>query len=330
MKPTQMQRLRIGLALGSGSARGWSHIGIIESLAEEGIEADIVCGTSMGALVGAAYVAGQLTPLRKWAEAVSWREIVGLMDLRLLRGGLINGKQIVGFLRSLEVAGPIGDFDKAYAAIATDLTTGSEVQLTTGHVEDAVRASIALPGIFSPKKIDDRWLVDGGLVNPVPVTACRALGADIVIAVNLNGDRVGRRLNRALAAKPQPETRNGSGDFLERIQNQMPMAIRRHATLLAPRLLQLGFAGPGYFDVIANSINIMQAQITTSRLAAERPDIVLTPNLRYVGLLEFNRAPEAIAAGRACVADALPDIRAQIEARERVASRQRDLQGEAR
>jgi NTE family protein len=320
MHPLPTRRPRIGLALGSGSARGWSHIGVIEALLQEGIEPDIVCGTSMGALVGAAFVAGQLTALRNWAEVVSWREIVGLLDLRILRGGLINGKQIVGFLRGLDVAGPIGNFDKPFAAIATDLMTGQEVQITTGHIEDAVRASIALPGIFSPKKIDDNWLLDGGMVNPVPVSACRALGADIVIAVNLNGDRVGRRLARSLTEKkpqepqaPAEKPRSGGKDFLDRIQRQMPLAIRRHAALLAPRLLQFGFAGPGYFEVIATSINIMQAQITMSRLAAERPEVTLTPNLRYIGLLEFNRGAEAIAEGRACVTRSLADIRSHLE-----------------
>jgi NTE family protein len=320
MSSRPARRPRIGLALGSGSARGWSHVGIIEALVEEGIEPDIVCGTSMGALVGAAYVAGQLTRLRNWAEAVTWRGIVGLLDLRLLRGGLINGNQIVGFLRGLDVAGPIGNFDKPYAAIATDLTTGQEIQLTTGHIEDAVRASIALPGIFSPKRIEDHWLVDGGLVNPVPVSACRALGADVVIAINLNGDRVGRRLTRAKTEKAPGEGRNGGKDFLDRIQSQMPVAIRRQAALLAPRLLQLGFAGPGYFDVIANSINIMQAQITMSRLATERPNVILAPNLRNIGLLEFNRAGEAIAEGRACVARALPEIRSEVESLDHAAA----------
>ena len=171
-----MARPRIGLALGSGSARGWSHIGIIESLLEAGIEPDIVCGTSMGSFVGAAYVTGQLPRLRVWAEAVSWREIVRLLDLRLIRGGLIDGRQIMGFLRGLDMAGPIERIQKPYAAVATDLMTGEEVWLTTGPIDEAIRASIALPGILSPARIDDKWLVDGGLVNPVPVGVPGARG----------------------------------------------------------------------------------------------------------------------------------------------------------
>jgi NTE family protein len=157
---------RIGLALGSGSARGWSHIGIIESLAEAGIEADIVCGTSMGSLVGAAYVAGRLTELRQWAETATWREIVGLMDVRLSGGGLINGKQVVSFLRGLGVEEPIESYAKRYAAVATDLVSGREIWLESGPIHEAVRASIALPGILSPANVGGKWLVDGGQRRP--------------------------------------------------------------------------------------------------------------------------------------------------------------------
>lgn len=304
-----MARPRIGLALGSGSARGWSHIGVIEALLEAGIEPDIVCGTSMGALVGAAHAAGKLSELGEWAETVNWREVVRLLDPRLLRGGLIDGRQIVRFMHRFGISGPIEDLAIPFAAVATDLATGEEVVLTRGPLDDAVRASIALPGIFSPGVIDDRWLLDGGLVNPVPVSACRALGADVVIAVNLNGIHLRQRRSVATLAERTAASRKTRRDFLKRIEEQMPPAIRVQAALIAPRLLPTGTASPGYFDVLASSIYIMQDQITRVRLAAERPQVVLNPNLRNVGLLEFNRAKEAVAAGRACATDALPEIR---------------------
>jgi NTE family protein len=307
-----MARAKIGLALGSGSARGWSHIGIIEALAEAGIEPDIVCGTSMGSLVGAAYITGRMTPLRVWAEAVSWREIVGMLDIRLMRGGLMDGRQIMGFLRSLEMAGSIEDAPKPFAAVATDLMTGEEIWLTAGPIVDAVRASIALPGIFSPARVDGKWLVDGGLVNPVPVSVCRALGAEIVIAVNLNSDLIGRRARGAILGRRQRSGPKARKDFLERLKKQMPVALRRPAGKLAPLLIERGESSPGYFDVLANAIYIMQDQITQARLATEKPNVVLAPTLRNIGLLDFNRAAEAIAEGRACVARSLPDIRAHI------------------
>jgi NTE family protein len=299
---------RIGLALGSGSARGWAHIGVIESLAEAGIEADIVCGTSMGSLVGAAYVAGRLTELRQWAETATWREIVGLMDVRLSGGGLINGKQVVSFLRGLGVEESIESYAKRYAAVATDLVSGREIWLESGPIHEAVRASIALPGILSPASVGGKWLVDGGLSNPVPVSVCRALGAEVIIAVNLNGDLLGRRF----ASEPDAETTLPSrlpSDFFDRMLKELPAPLREQATQIAPRLLSKGPSTPGYFDVLSNCINIMQDHITRARLAGEPPHVMLTPRLRDIGLMEFNRAKEAIAEGRYCVKQALPMLR---------------------
>jgi len=302
-----MTHPRIGLALGSGSARGWSHIGVIDSLIAAGIVPDIVCGTSIGALVGATYVAGRLTELRQWAEAATWREIIGLMDVRLSGGGLMDGRQVVEFLRGLGIAAPIESYARPYAAVATDLVTGREIWLQSGPIHEAVRASIALPGIFSPARIDGRWLVDGGLANPVPVSVCRALGADVIIAVNLNGDLLGRRFESAPDAPAAPA--GVPGEFLGRVLSQMPAALREQVAQIAPRLLPQGPASPGYFDVLANSINIMQDHITRTRLAGEPPHVMLVPRLRDIGLMEFNRAPEAIAEGRACVEQALPMLR---------------------
>jgi NTE family protein len=299
---------RIGLALGSGSARGWAHIGVIESLAEAGIEADIVCGTSMGSLVGAAYVAGRLTELRQWAETATWREIVGLMDVRLSGGGLINGKQVVSFLRGLGVEESIESYAKRYAAVATDLVSGREIWLESGPIHEAVRASIALPGILSPASVGGKWLVDGGLSNPVPVSVCRALGAEVIIAVNLNGDLLGRRF----ASEPDAETTLPSrlpSDFFDRMLKELPAPLREQATQIAPRLLSKGPSTPGYFDVLSNCINIMQDHITRARLAGEPPHVMLAPRLRDIGLMEFNRAKEAIAEGRYCVEQALPMLR---------------------
>lgn len=303
-----MSTPRIGLALGSGSARGWSHIGIIDALAEAGIEADIVCGTSVGSLVGAAYVAGHLADLRRWAERATWREIVPFMDVRLSGGGVIEGNAIVTWLRGLGVDGPIESCAKRYAAIATDLATGREVWLERGPILEAVRASIALPGILSPVKVDDRWLVDGGLSNPVPVSVCRALGADVIIAVNLNGDLLGRRLVNepgANAALP-PQMSN---EFIAGVLKQLPPPLREQANQIVQRLLPQWPTAPGYFQVLANSINIMQDYVTRARLAGEPPHVMLAPRLRDIGLMEYNRAAEAIAEGRYCVEQAMPMLR---------------------
>lgn len=301
-------RPRIGLALGSGAARGWAHIGVLEALHEAGIEPDIVCGTSMGALVGAAYVADHLPALKEFAQDLSWRQVVSLLDVRLSGGGLVDGARIVAMLNERGIAGPIEDYGKPFAAVATDLETGAEVRLREGQIQDAVRASISLPGIFSPAQIGDRLLVDGGLVNPVPVSVCRALGADVIIAVNLNGDIV-----RPFDATGRPRLRGpslrASPEFLNRLKAQIPPAIRDQVASIAPNLLEPAPASPGYFDVLMNSINIMQDQITRARLAGDPPHVLLVPRLRTVGLLEFNRAEECIVEGHACVEQALPAIR---------------------
>jgi NTE family protein len=299
---------RIGLALGSGSARGWSHIGVIDALGEAGIEADIVCGTSIGSLVGAAYVAGRLAELRRWAENVTRREIVAMLDIRLSGGGLVDGSRVVAWLKGIGVDGPIESYAKRYAAIATDLATGREVWFERGPILDAVRASIALPGILSPAKIDERWLVDGGLSNPVPVSVCRALGADVIIAVNLNGDLLGRRFSdeRPADAILPSQVPN---ELLAGVLEQVPPGLREQATQIIQRLLPRRPVAPGYFQVLTNSINIMQDYVTRARLAGEPPHVMLAPRLRDIGLMEYNRAAEAMAEGRSCVEQAMPTLR---------------------
>ncbi len=300
-----MARPKIGLALGSGSARGWSHIGVIEGLAEAGIEPDIVCGCSIGSLVGAAYVTGRLAELKSFAEGLNWRQIASLLDVQLSAGGLVGGEEVVALLRRLEIKSDIKDTRKPYAAVATDLETGREIWLREGRIEDAVRASISLPGIFSPARLDSRWLVDGGLVNPVPVSICRALGADVTIAVNLNGDLVGRLGKRGPSGALSQE-------FLKRALDNVPAMLRAQASAILPKLMPDEKTSLGYFDVLMTSINVMQDQITRARLAGEPPHVMLVPRLGHLSLMEFNRASEAIAEGRAAVEQALPLIRRYI------------------
>ena len=304
-----MTKPKIGIALGSGAARGWSHIGVLQALAEEGIEPDIVCGCSMGALVGAAYVAGELETLEKRARTINWREIARYVDIDLTNGGLIEGKRILSFMQTIKEDATIESFETPFAAIATDLLTGREIWLQQGSIVDAVRASMALPGLFSPVKLDGKWLVDGGLVNPVPVSACRALGADIIIAVNLNGGLVGKHTHPSLAEKTQDNPASSSMDILEGLFKNVPSSISKSLKKIVPDLLVSGSATPGYFDVSASALNIMQDQITRSRLAGEPPHIMFTPRLRDLGILEFNRAEEAIAEGRNSVRRSLPILR---------------------
>jgi NTE family protein len=304
-----MSRPRIGLALGSGSARGWSHIGVIQALGEAGIEPDIVCGSSIGALVGAAYVAGELEALEKWAREISWRQIVRFLDVSLSSGGLIEGRRIMSFFSELHEDTTIESLSRPFVAVAADLVSGREIWLREGSVTEAVRASIALPGILSPVRKDDWCLIDGGVVNPVPVSACRALGAEVIIAVNLNSDLVGRHGIPKRLAEGEGRAREPEPDFLARLSGDLPAGIRNSVNALATQLLGARAVGPGYFDVIAGAINIMQDQITRSRLAGEPPHVMLMPRLSEIGLLEFDRADETIAEGRRSVEQMLPVLR---------------------
>ncbi len=305
-----MQRSKIGLALGSGAARGWSHIGVIEALVEAGFAPDIVCGTSMGALVGGAFATRRLPALKDWALAADWKAVTALVDVNLMSGGLVDGGRIVDWLAGIGIAGDIETLAVPYAAVATDLSTGREVWLQSGPLDRAIRASIALPGIFSPMEIDGRWLVDGGLVNPVPVSLCRALGADFIIAVNLNEDLLGRRLTKAVSEAASPPETGKAGGLMDTLK-AMPASIR--AQLSRFRLFGANGHTPGYFDVLANSINIMQDHITRSRLAGEPPHVQILPRLVDLGLLDFHHAGTAIAEGRAATDRVLPIIEAKLK-----------------
>lgn len=312
-QPSRMAKApqrKIALVLGSGAARGWSHIGVIRALEEAGIYPTLVCGTSVGAVVGAALAAGRLNQLESWISGLNQMDILSLLDRGLGNGGLVNGGKLMDAFANQVGDGRIEDMELEFAAVATDIENGREVWLKTGSAIDAVRASIAIPGIFSPVCIDDRWLVDGGLVNPVPVSTARALGADFVIAVNLNGDLVGTPGARRRYARPD-SAKDDSRSLLAKARNWL--AIRRRWAMVGKALLSGSRADeretPGILSVIADSIDIMQDRITRARLAGEPPDVLISPRLGHVGILEFDRAEEVIRIGRECTENQLDEIK---------------------
>jgi NTE family protein len=282
-------RPRVGLALGSGSARGWAHIGVIRALEQAGVRPDLVCGTSIGALIGAAYVAGELDRFEHWVRGVGIKEVVGFMDVSF-RSGLFRGERLMDFLRRNWADRPIEVLPVPFAAVATSLHNGAEIWLRRGSTVEAVRASIAVPGLFAPVLTNGMVLVDGGLVNPVPVSLARAMGADIVIAVDLGSDILGRHLR----ASPPGEASFGVvGDWIRKLQENLGSSIPAYPCD-EPTL-------PNIFDVIASSINIMQVRIARSRMAGEPPDLIVAPRLAHLRLLDFHRAEEAIEEGRCAV-----------------------------
>ncbi len=291
-------KAKIGIALGGGAARGWAHIGILNALAEMGIKPDVIAGTSIGALVGSAYANSQEKELEAWVRSLTWKEIVGFLDVSVIPGGLIEGDKLIEFARSRAPDTDIESLPTPFGAVATELSSGREVWMREGNLLDAVRASISLPGLFKPVRRDGAWLIDGGLVNPVPVSLCRAMGADRVIAVNLNAGVVGS--HRHIRA-PKKRDEKPENNIWDRISDSFKQKLNEQKKNLLKQVLGENHDSPGSFEVMAGSINIMQERITRSRLAGDPPDVLLEPKLAHIGLMDFDRADEAIEVGRQCV-----------------------------
>jgi len=289
-----IRRPVIGLALGGGAARGFAHIGIVKTLVAHGILPNVVVGTSIGAVIGGAYASGHLDTLEQWARSLQPRSVLGYLDIRLNGSGLIGGAKLAAGLEAAIGQSLIEDLPVKFATVATEVRTGHEIWLTRGRMVDAMRASYALPGIFSPVLIGDRWLVDGALVNPVPVSAARAMGAEIVIAANLSSDVFthsttiyshGPSADVAVSVVPQaeiPPPKRGLGKFFS-----------------AERTMKREFFGgggrPGISTVMVDAFNIMQDRITRARLAGDPPDLLISPRVGQIGWFDFHRADDLIA-----------------------------------
>lgn len=290
----------LGLALGGGAAKGWAHIGVLQELERLGLRPQVVCGTSIGALVGAVYASDQLEAFSDWVQSLTVRDVLGLMDFSF-SGGVIKGEKLFEFFQERHQNPDIQDLDLAFAAVATDMRNGRETWVDRGPVLQAARASCALPGLFSPVQHEGHWMLDGGLVNPVPVSVCRALGADVVLAVNLNHLPAGRQIAR-------PNRRNMAEDKAGEQDEGLWQKV-------------IGFLGsddddedPGFFDVMTASVNIMQDRITRSRMAGDPAEEVLAPELGDFAIMDFHRAGEAIAEGQRLTREAGPRLQAWLGA----------------
>ncbi|HET7681605.1 MAG TPA: patatin-like phospholipase family protein [Xanthobacteraceae bacterium] len=291
--PVAPKRPSVALALGGGAARGFAHIGVLRALVARGITPDIIVGTSIGAVAGGCFAGGALDTLEHWARGLTVRGVLGYLDVSLSGSGLIGGNRLAGHLENALAKTMIEDLPIRFAAIATEVRTGHEIWLTHGRLVEALRASYALPGIFPPVRIGGRWLVDGALVNPVPVSAARALGARVVIAVNLNADQFGRGITIVSHGSDASDE-----EPMEELEKQ---PSRIGAFFSAERLLKRQFLGnadrPGLSTVMVDAFNVMQDRITRSRLAGDPPDVSINPRLGRVGWFDFHRAEEAIKLG---------------------------------
>jgi len=290
-----MAKAIIGLALGGGAARGLAHIGVIEALIEAGLEPEIIAGTSIGAVAGGYYAAGRLDELRDFVRGLTLRRLLRYLDVNLAGSSLMTGKRLEKTLWTQIGDTQIETLPKKFVAIATELGTGQEVWLTKGSLAAALRASYALPGILKPVRIGGRWLMDGALVNPVPVSAARAFGAQFVIAVSLNS---GNYIRNALfpveaeAALDQRAEINGNEDKPRK---------NRFASVKRQMFARRRDGAPGIPRVMLEAFNITQHRIARSRLAGDPPDATIQVHLDGFGLFDFHKAEHAIEQGRAAV-----------------------------
>ncbi len=304
---------KIGLALGGGAARGWAHIGVLRALTQAGIVPDIVAGTSIGAVVGGCFAAGRLDELEGFARDLTRRKVFGYLDFNLSGSGLITGQRLVarldGHLKDMHIE----ELATRFVAVATEIGTGQEVWLSRGRLVDAMRASYALPGIFKPVSINDRWLFDGALVNPVPVSVCRALGARYVIAVNLNSDLCGRGAVMSDAPTAPEAVQGWAGRGLLNGKNG-----RGARKLLQRQIFGSGDLSPGISTVMVDAFNIVQDRIARSRLAGDPPDAIINPRLAGIGLFDFHHADELIWRGVAATQRELDVLAREVAARRSV------------
>jgi NTE family protein len=281
----------IGIALGGGAARGWAHIGVLEALRERGVDPQVVSGASIGALVGAALAGGKLAELKAWVLELRRLDVLKLLDASL-GSGVIEGNRVMRAIEAILTDRDIRDLDRPFGAVATDLHRGRTVWLREGSTIAAVRASCALPGLLKPVRRDDAWLLDGGLVDPVPVTLCRMLGADVVIAVNLSPYR--HRLPRPL---PASEERQPADTILQREEVSYLGRVQHYVQ----GLFETGDIPierePALLDVMSSAINIMQERVARSRLAGDPPELEIVPDVQDIGLMDFHRAELAVQRG---------------------------------
>lgn len=326
--------MKIGIALGAGAARGWTHIGIIQALEKLGIKIDVVAGCSIGAYVGAAYASNKLEGLKEWSCSLTDWQVLSLMGVGLRKGGIVSGQKVFDKLASDFCVETYEQMHKPFASVATDLYSGREVIFNSGPIGNTIQASCAIPALFAPVPYEDRWLVDGAVVNPVPVNLCRQLGADFVIAVNLNADFRPLRLERLRL--DHEENQRKTEDFFTKSQNVLrqwfsfenkngdsdndnelttvPKGKKslKHKKAKVTKGKKPNGNPPGIMSVMSSSLEILQARVTRSRLAGDPPDILIEPQLTDVGIMEFHRAQEMCERGEETITRLAQQIKYQL------------------
>lgn len=286
-----MRKVKIGLALGAGAAKGWAHIGVINALRKQGIDVDIVAGCSVGALVGAAFASHRLPVMEQWVRSFSYWDVIRLMDLSWQRGGLLRGERVFNVVGQLLKVNDFNDCSLKFGAVTTNLSTGRELWMTKGDIHQAIRASCSMPGLLAPVWFDGYWLVDGALVNPVPISLARAMGADIVIAVDLQHDaHLMQQDLFSVHSDPSESSTSDAANWRERLRERMNKMMLKKTTFT-----------PTAMEIMSASIQMLENRVKRTRMASDPPDVLIQPYCPQISTLDFHRASEAIEAGRLAV-----------------------------
>lgn len=293
-----MRKIKIGLALGAGAAKGWAHIGVINALRKLGIEAEIVAGCSVGALVGAAFASDRLPVMEHWVRSFSYWDVIKLMDLSWRRGGLLRGERVFNAAAQLLKIDNFADCSLRFGAVTTNLSTGRELWMTKGDIHQAIRASCSMPGLLAPVWFEGYWLVDGALVNPVPISLARAMGADIVIAVDLQHDAHLMQQDLFSVHSNNPDTYPvETGSWRERLRERINKMMLKKTHLT-----------PTAMEIMSTSIQMLENRVKRTRMASDPPDVLIQPYCPQISTLDFHRASEAIEAGRLAVEKQLESL----------------------
>ena len=294
-----MRKSKVGLALGAGAAKGWAHIGVINALNDMGVKIDIVAGCSVGALVGAAYATDHLGDVERWVRSFKYWDVIRLMDFSWRRGGLLRGERVFNAVNEIINAQTIAECKLPFGSVVTNLTTGRELWLTEGDIKQAIRASCSMPGLFSPVQFGGYWLVDGAVVNPVPISLARALGADIVIAVDLQHDA---HLVQQDLFTSQSSAENKPLDIPENWQQRLKTHIANFS-ISTPKTI------PSAMEIMSTSIQVLENRLKRNRMAGDPPDVLIQPYCPQISMLDFHRAEEAISAGKIATENKFEQLR---------------------
>ena len=309
-------RKTVGLVLGCGSSRGWAHIGAIEALEESNIPIDLIVGCSIGSFVGAIYASGSIKSLREFVLKMDGKKVFSYFDIVLPRSGLLDGTKKLRELFSIHTnVKKFSELKIPVMMVSTDLGTGQKVVLKSGNILDALRASISIPGLFAPARIKNRWLVDGGLVDPVPVSVARALGADIVVAIDLSSGIVSNKKQKKQKSRYEKtpiEQEEGKNELIKKLADYYEKAGLSFKNKIND-LLKKEASTPDIIETVTTSINIMQDRITRINLAVTPPDVLIQPHLGELKMLDFDQVEHTIEEGYIRAKEKIEDIMIMLE-----------------